>query len=95
MSPAEARKKENHEKVQQALYGGIKSNKKPVFKVGDRVLLGKNKILFSKSYKKQFSDEVYKIHEIKYSNPITYVVADLNGNIIPGSFYKQQLQKVE
>ncbi len=94
MSPAEARKKENYEKVHQALYGNAKKNKKPVFKVNDRVLLGKNKMLFSKSYKAQFGDEVFTVHAIKYSNPVTYIITDLNNNVIPGSFYKEQLQKV-
>lgn len=95
MSPAEARKKENHDKVKEALYGGMKKNKKPVYKINDRVLLGKNKMIFSKSYKAQFGDEVFRVHGIKYSNPVTYIVADLKNNIIPGTFYKEQLQKIE
>lgn len=95
MTPTQARKKENHEKVQQALYGDMKINKKPIYKVNDRVLLSKNKMVFSKSYKAQFGDEVFTVHAIKYSNPVTYIIADSNNNIIPGAFYKEQLQKVD
>lgn len=95
MSPAEARKKENLDKVKEALYGGMKKNKKPVYKINDRVLLGRNKMIFSKSYKAQFGDEVFRVHGIKYSNPVTYNVADLKNNIIPGTFYKEELQKIE
>lgn len=94
MSPSQAFKKENHSKVQFAAEQRIPKNKRAVFRVGDRVLLGKNKMLFAKSYAGQFGEDVYKVHSIKYSNPVTYIVSDLDGNIIPGSFYKEQIQKV-
>jgi hypothetical protein len=38
---------------------------------------------------------LYKIHEVKNSIPITYILKDLNDEVITGSFYNEELQKAE
>ena len=70
------------------------SNKKdPKFKIGDRVIIWKYKNIFAKEYAPNWSEEVFVVSKIKNTIPWTYVVSDLNGEKIIGSFYEKQLQK--
>ena len=68
------------------------SNKKnPKFKVGDNVRISKCKNIFAKGYNPNWSEEVFVIS--KNTVPWTYVISDLNGEEITGSFYEKELQK--
>ena len=69
------------------------SKKSPKFKVGDRVRISKYKITFAKGYIQNWSEEVFIITEIKNKVPWVYVISDLNGEPIAGSFYEKELQK--
>ena len=48
---------------------------------------------FTKGYKQQNTQEIFKIHSIKKKNtsPITYKLKDLSNEIIKGSFYFEEL----
>ena len=71
------------------------SNKKDhKFKVGDHVRISKYKNIFAKGYAPNWSEEVFVISKIKNAVPWTYVVSDLNGEEITGSFYEKELQKL-
>ena len=63
------------------------------FKVGDHVRISKYKIIFAKGYTLNWSEEVFVIKEVKNTVPWTYVINDLNGEEIIGTFYKKELQK--
>ena len=66
------------------------SNKKdPKFKVGYRLRISKHKKIFSKGYTQNWSEEVFVVSKIKNTVPWTYVVSDLNGEEITGSFYEK------
>ena len=70
------------------------SNKKdPKFKVGDHVRISKYKNIFAKGYAPNWSEEVFVVSGIKNTVPWTYVVSDLNGEEINGSFLEKELQK--
>ena len=70
------------------------SNKsKPKFKVGDHVRILKYKNTFAKGYTQNWSEEVFVVSNIKDKVPWTYVISDLNGEKIAGSFYEKKLQK--
>ena len=70
------------------------SNKKdPKFKVGDHVRISKYKNIFAKGYTKNWSEEVFVVSKIKDTVPWAYVISDLNGEKIAGSFYEKELQK--
>ena len=70
------------------------SNKRnPKFKVGDHVRISKYKNIFAKGYVPNRSKEVFVIIKIKNTAPWTYVINDLNGEEITGSFYEKELQK--
>ena len=51
------------------------------------------KNIFAKGYTQNWSEEIFIINKIKNRIPWTYVVSDLNGEPIPGSFYEEELQK--
>ena len=63
------------------------------FKVGDHVRISKYKNIFAKSYTPNFSEEVFVIKDIKNTAPWTYVMNDINGEQIIGTFYEKKLQK--
>ena len=51
------------------------------------------KIFFAKGYIPNWSEEVFVIKEVKNTVPWTYVISDLNGEEIIGTFYEKELQK--
>ena len=69
------------------------SNKKPKFKVGDRVRIFKYKNKFEKGYKGYWSKEIFKIKKVLNTIPIIYEIEALDGETIHGSFYSNELQK--
>ena len=68
-------------------------NKDPKFKVGDHVRISKYKNIFAKGYVPNWSEEVVIIKKVKNTIPWTYVINDLNGEEITGTFYEKELQK--
>ena len=70
------------------------NNKDPKFKVGDRVRISKYKNIFAKGYTPNWSEEVFVIKKVKNTVPWTYVINDLNGKEIIGTFYEKELQKM-
>ena len=66
---------------------------KPKFKASDRVRIFKWKDRFEKGYRGYWSNEIFKIKEALGTNPITYEIQDLDGEMIRGSFYSNELQK--
>ena len=69
------------------------NNKDPKFKVGDYVRISKYKNIFAKGYMPNWSAEVFVIKKVKNTIPWTYVINDLNGEEIIGTFYEKELQK--
>ena len=68
------------------------NDKNPKFKVGDHVIISKYKNIFAKGYMPNWSEEIFIIKKIKNSVPWTYVINDLNGEEIIGTFYENELQ---
>ena len=69
------------------------NDKDAKFKVGNYVRISKYKDIFAKGYKPNWSEEVYIISKIKNTVPWTYLINDLNGEEIIGTFYEKELQK--
>ena len=69
------------------------NDKDPKFKVGDHVRISKYKNIFAKGYTPNWSEEVFVIKKVKNTVPWTYVINDLNGEEIIGTFYEKELQK--
>ena len=69
------------------------NNKDPKFKVGDHVRISKYKNIFGKGYTPDWSEEVFVIKKVKNTVPWTYIINDLNGEEITGTFYEKELQR--
>ena len=63
------------------------------FKVGNQVRISKYKSIFAKGYTPNWSEEVFVIKKVKNTVTWTYVINDLNGEQIIGTFYEKELQK--
>ena len=53
------------------------------------------KIFFANNYTPNWSEEVFVIKKVKNTVPWTYVINDLNGKEIVGTFYQNELQKTD
>ena len=69
------------------------NDKDPKLKIGDQVRISKHKNIFAKGYMPNWSEEIFIISKIKNTVPWTYVINDLNGEEIIGTFYEKELQK--
>ena len=69
------------------------NDKDPKFKVGDRVRISKYKNIFAKGYTPNWSEEAFVIKKVNNTAPWTYVINDLNGEEITGTFSEKELQK--
>ena len=70
------------------------NDKDPKFKVGDPGRMSKYKNIFAKGYTANWSEEVFVIKKVKNTAvPWTYVINDLIGEEIIGTFYEKELQK--
>ena len=94
MTPVEASKKINENKIKN-IYNFEKTNKPGKFKIGDRVRISLEKNIFEKSYETNWTEEIFVIYDIKYSNVPYYYLKDLNNEKLQGTFYEQELQKTK
>ena len=63
----------------------------PKFQVGDFVRVPDKRNIYSKGYTTNWNRELFKIHSINKTNPVTYTLNDENGDIIQGKYYEQEL----
>ncbi|WAR13645.1 YMD3-like protein [Mya arenaria] len=104
MTPVETSMKKNENRVYKNLYAERKApgtlcqplaSSKPKYPVGDRVRITKKKKTFEKGYTPRWTEEVFSVSEIQYTNPVTYKIKDYNKEEIQGTFYEQELQKTD
>ena len=98
MTPTEASKKENENKVFANLYGDFIyfKPKKPKFSIGDKVRISKYKRRdFDKGYTPNWTEQVFVVDKIMLTKPVTYHIVDLLGEKVEGSFYEKELQKAK
>ena len=88
MTPAEASRKENEGTVYFNLFGDMNpTSTKPKYRVGDKVRISTYKRpVFDKGYTPNWSEEVFTVDKIQYTNPITYRLKDQSGEEISGFF---------
>ena len=97
LTPRDASKKKNELTVWRNLYPHRYkiNNITPKFSVGDRVRITKKKKAFEKGYTTRWTEEIFRIKEIRNTDPLTYKLEDLEGEEIKGTFYEPELQKTE
>ena len=66
----------------------------PKLRVSDRVRVSKYKGKFEKGYAVNWSEEMFTIHEVHPSNPPMYRLWDDLGEVLDGTFYELELNKV-
>ena len=94
MTPVEASKRKNEDKVRCIHYQAIKMDaNKSKFNVGNKVRISRTKALFEKGYLPNWSEEIFEVIEVKHTSPYTYILKDIAGEVIAGSFYSDELQK--
>lgn len=72
----------------------LNNTKKPKYNVGDHVRITKIKQCFTKGYRPNWTEEVFKIKSVILRKPVVYRISDLADEEITGVFYENELQKV-
>ncbi|HSN24021.1 MAG TPA: transposase family protein [Methylomicrobium sp.] len=62
--------------------------------VGDHVRLSMARRVFHKSFRGSWSEEIFEVVDRHPTVPVTYSIADLNGELIKGRIYEFELQYV-
>ena len=76
-----------------AEYNVDSNDKDSKFKIDDHVRISKYKNNFAKGYDApNGSEEVFVISKIKNTVLLTYIISDLNGEKIVGTFYEKELK---
>jgi hypothetical protein len=52
-------------------------------------------ISITKGFVSNWTDEIFRIVQANYGNPTTYVLEDMNSEIIDGTFYENELQRTD
>lgn len=94
MKPSEVNNS-NEMHLLQTVYNFPKTFPKPKFKKDDYVRISRYKGIFFKGYEPNWTTEIFTIVKVNITNPVTYVIKDYKDNIIHGSFYEFELQKVK
>ena len=86
---------ENQEDVWQSLYGGGSLQpKRKTLQVGDRVRISKARRVFKKGYLPSWTVELFTVEKVLQTTPTTYTIKDDHDEVLKGTFYEQELQKV-
>ena len=83
----------NQELVWQSLYGEARPAS-PKMKVNDIVRLSMTRMQFRKGYLPGWTVELFQIAEAFSGDPPFYKIKDLRGEVLEGTFYQEELQKV-
>ena len=95
MTPGEASKKKNETTVWSNLDMYRDVSMTPKISVGDKVRITVKKKTFEKGYTPRWTEEVFTVSKVQYTDPLTYKITDNNGEEIQGTFYEQELQKTK
>ena len=64
-------------------------------RVGDKVRISKMKTVFAKGYLPNWTEEIFTVAEVNTKfTPITYKLKDYQGDIIEGSFYREEIEPI-
>lgn len=88
--------KENEQLLLRTVYKNtiIFDENQPKFKIADKVRISKYKGVFEKGYMPGWTTEIFQISSIQHTEPTTYVLKDLQNNVIRGAFYAEEIQRV-
>ena len=88
----------NQARVHAILYGRDVDDdnvvKNAAYQLGEHVRISKLRGAFKKGYTRGWTQEVFRITDILRTRPITYKIADLDGAVLKGIFYREELSRV-
>lgn len=80
---------------QRLLKEGLNKTKHNLLALHSPVRVAKYRKVFGKGYRPGWTDEVFHVAEVISTLPTTYRLADFNGEIIEGAFYRRELQHID
>ena len=93
IAPSKVNSKNAFAIASRRLTKNVKSKQK--FNIGDHVSISKERLPFAKGYTPNYTEEIFQVTNVDRNRPIpTYELKDLNGEDIKGSFYAEELVKV-
>ena len=94
MSPREARLPKNSNFVYKCQFEKkyTYKDRQPLYSVGDNVRISLEKLLFEKEATASWSEEVFRIRELVFTDRVLYKLEDQAGEHLDGNFYPEQLQ---
>ena len=96
MKPVDAIKPDNHELLLDNYYEkDPEYNRQAKFELGDIVKIPIYLTTFTKEMTGKWTRELFKVSKINNTVPITYNITDLHNEPIEGTFYTQELQKID
>ena len=100
MKPVDAIKPENYDKLMTNYYARQSLTAKPnstkiKFAVGDIVKIPIYLSTFTKEMTGKWTRELFKVSKVNDTVPVTYNLIDLNDEPIEGTFYAEELQKID
>ena len=84
----------NAQDAWRTLYSKQTPSKKYKFNVGDQVKISKYKKVFKKGYLPSWTEETFTIAQRLPRTPPVYRLKEANGDLIQGTFYETELQRV-
>lgn len=99
MAPSQVNHGKAHTVMENNLYNrgkGLRTEgpKGVTLKPGDLVRIVTDSHVFKKKYLPRWSEEVFKVKDKKSTSPAVYTLEDLTGEMIKGTFYAEELQRV-
>ena len=97
MKPVDAIKPENYNRLMNNYYasGGSNGTNQIKFEVGDVVKIPIYLSTFTKEMTGKWTRELFKVSKMNETVPVTYNLIDLNNEPIEGTFYAEELQKID
>ena len=80
--------------VRRNLYGKNVSKIKYKYRIGDNVRISKSRRIFKKGYLPNWTEEIFTIAARNGKDRPTYKLKDHSGELLEGSFYEEEIQKV-
>jgi hypothetical protein len=94
LKPSEVNNKNKHLVLERLRTSKTPLNKSK-FHIGDIVRISKSKTIFDKGYVGNWTEELFKIYKVKNTTPVVYLLEDLAGEKLQGSFYNQELKQTK
>lgn len=86
-------KKDSEQHLLDTVYSNMNMMGEHKYNIGDIVRISKYKHVFEKGYLPNWTTELFEIVKVCVTNPVVYLLKDMQGQPIQGCFYEDELQK--